>query len=269
LRTTPPLRVTALCLAALVTTLAGCGSAEDDQATAPSTTATTVTTTATPGTSPTSSTTPRASSRGGSPKLASPDAPPTTLPDPPAVKGNELAPASPADKLVVTSPSGGPKWRVAAQLKDTGDDAFCLTVTSIGDDTPTPDCSSGTETALNLIGSQATAEADADVDSVMRSDRNKASDLLVTGVATDAVQKVVVKYAGHTYTAQLSSSVAEVNINASLAAAILGSEAKRLPSSLGVRLFGVSFPMTNGNPPQTARPAHKHPRDGVMTFSLQ
>jgi hypothetical protein len=272
LRHTPLLRVTALCLVA-IGGLAGCAS-DDEQAQNPepnvpaeSTPATSTTPPTTPSTSPTSPDATKSSPSDADAQLASPDAKPPDVPAPPAAKAGTLAPPSASDRLIVRS-RGAAKWRVAAQIKDSGR-SFCLATTTLGEHQADPNCNSSTEEALNLVGSEASGEAVADVGIALRNDRNAATDLLVTGVATDAVKSVVIKYDGHTYTARLSTDLADVKIDPTLAKSILGSEAKKLPAELPVRVFGVSFPMTTGNPPQNAKPQHKHPRSGVMTLVLQ
>ncbi|MDQ8046921.1 MAG: hypothetical protein AAGC46_18045 [Solirubrobacteraceae bacterium] len=266
----PPAGAAAILLAA---TLAGCGGSDGSAGTptpvaAAPTTFTDTTpapTSTTPSPSPTR--TPKASPSSSSsssrvPEHAKP-VPPTST-----EKEDSLTPATPADKLIVSSPSGqDPKWRVAARMQ--GDGTVCITVTSLGVSTPTPDCESGAQLGAQLLTSMGSGEGTADVGEVQRTVRQPASDILVSGAVTGGVTGVDIDYRHEKIHAKLSEHTVSLPVKASEIKAIAGADAKKVPNPLEVKVFGVSFPKVSGNPPTSAVLKTKHPVRGVLTFTLQ
>ena len=146
------------------------------------------------------------------------------------------------------------QWAVKAKTSRAGgEDVFCLTLKMASVAKPAPDCNSGTLLALQFFSDQAEAHALATVGEAPVSARPKSqTSVMVTGIAAADVDRVRIRYAGHTYPAAMTAAAADVPVDKNLAKELTGAtpaEIRRLPTNVTVRAFAVSIPPQSGNPP--------------------
>ena len=194
--------------------------------------------------------------------------------EPAAARGDDLPKVDRTSGLTLASDQGAKlKWQLRARTATTDEeDAFCVSLTTPSPSPPNPSCNSGTLLALQFFSDQATGHALATVDQAPTSKRTANTWLVVSGVAAADVDQVVVRYAGHSYPAKLTSSAARVPVDRQLAKDLTGAtkdEIARLPGEVTVRAFAVAIPKDSGNPPADAVPRTLAPVKGKLTLDLQ